>query len=174
MRIVPCTRRGALAGSTAPAPARRVLLSMLCALLLPACALLAPHFQKPDLSVVGIEMLGGNLFQQNLRITLKIHNPNARPLPIDSLTADLRVGGEPIASGATNRAFVVPANGDTEFDLMVTANLASGVVKLAQLMNDRSAPIDYELTGVVHLDVPLFRSLPFDQRGSFSIGNSSG
>ena len=54
-------------------------------------------------------MRGGNLLQQNFAVKLKIQNPNDRALPVSGLHAELNVGGEQIASGVSNRAFVVPA-----------------------------------------------------------------
>ncbi len=153
------------------AAARRLLILSLCAALLPACSLLAPQFDKPDLSVVGVELLGGNLLQQNFRVTLKIHNPNDRTLPVDGVTAHLAVGGEPLADGTTNRSFVVPANGDAEVGVLVMVNMANGVLKLAKYLGDHRGPVPYELTGVVRLDLAWYRTLPFHESGTFSISN---
>jgi len=138
-------------------------------MLLAACALFAPKFEKPDLSVVSIKMVGGNLLQQNFRVTMKIHNPNDRTLPVKGLTADLRVSGEAIASGAIDRPFTVAALGETEFDLTITANMVLALLKLSQHAENHSDNVPYELTGAVAIDLPFFRSLPFQQTGTFSL-----
>ncbi len=52
-------------------------------------------------------------------------------LPVSGLHAELNVGGEQIASGVSNRAFVVPAHGQSEFDMTITANMALAMLKLA-------------------------------------------
>jgi LEA14-like dessication related protein len=137
--------------------------------LLSACSVLAPQFTRPDLSVVGIDMLGGNLFQQNLRLTLKIHNPNERALPVSGLQVDLQIGGETIATGVSSRAFVVPANGDAECEVLINANAALGLLKLANQRDKPNGAVEYDLSGVVNIDLPLMRSLPFHQHGSFSL-----
>ena len=141
----------------------------LAATLASGCSLLAPHFARPDLSVVGIQMLGGNLFQQSFRLTLQIHNPNDRALPVERVQARLRLAGEDFASGVTTRPFVVPARGDARFDMTIAANLAAGLVQLAKRVDAHSGTVDYALDGVVRLELPLFRSLPFHEVGELPL-----
>jgi len=143
----------------------RAPLLILLSLFLAACT---PHFEKPTVSVVGVQLQGGNLFQQNFLVTLKVHNPNNRVLPVSRLSADLRTDGEAIASGESNGAFKVPALGDADFGVSVKANMALLLVQLAKRHDDRSDQIDYDVTGVVSLDLPFLRSLPFHQNGAFS------
>jgi LEA14-like dessication related protein len=139
----------------------------LCAAL-GACSLLAPKFERPAVSVAGVEMVGGNMFQQTIRVTLAIHNPNDRALPVTSLHADLQVAGETIASGASSGAFVVPAGGDARCEIMVSANIALALVALAGQKNPQGA-VQYELNGVVNIDLPLLRSQSFHEHGSFAL-----
>lgn len=142
------------------------------AVLLCGCAVLAPKFEKPSLEVADIRMLDGNLFSQTFLVTLRIQNPNDQALPVKGLWADLKVAGEPFASGVTNRAFTVPALGQSEFELRVNANLALGVLKLLSSSQDRRNSIDYELDGKVSVDLPFMRSIPFHQNGVYSLDGS--
>jgi LEA14-like dessication related protein len=134
-----------------------------------ACSLMAPHFEKPILSVVGIELVGGNLLQQNFLVKFNVQNPNDRVLPVAGLHAELNVLGERVASGVVDRAFVVPAHGSSEFDMTIRASLAMVLFKLKQNRDRGSDDIDYELTGAASIDLPLLRELPFRQRGVFSL-----
>jgi LEA14-like dessication related protein len=136
---------------------------------LAACSMFAPKFTKPNLSVVSIEMLHGNLLQQDFQVKFRIQNPNNRALPVKGLHADLTVGGEPFATGSTQKSFLVPAFGDTEFDMMITANMALGLLKLANNLDKQSDSIAYDLTGVVTIDLPFVGDMPFHQDGSFSL-----
>jgi LEA14-like dessication related protein len=133
------------------------------------CSLLAPKFERPTLSVASVAMVSGNLFQQNLLVTFDIQNPNDRALPVTSLHAELTVGGDRFASGVTNRAFVVPAHGATQFDMSITANMAMALVKLGQKSGQHSDSIDYDMTGAASIDLPFMRDLPFHQSGSFPL-----
>lgn len=147
------------------------LLPVVMALCLTACSMLSPKFAKPNLSVVSIEMVSGNFLQQNFQVKFNIQNPNDRALPVSGLHAELSVGGEQIASGVSQKAFVVPARGDTEFDMTITANMALALLKLANNAGNHADSLNYEMTGVVTVDLPFVGDVPFHQNGSFSLGD---
>jgi LEA14-like dessication related protein len=150
-------------------PRARSLLFVTCALCLAACSLVTPKFERPTLSVIGIEMVNGNLLQQNFRVKFNIQNPNDRALPVSGLHASLSVGGEHIAEGENDRAFVVPARGDIDFDMMIKANMALALLKLANRMDQHADSIDYDVSGAASIDLPFLRNLPFHQTGSFPL-----
>ncbi len=136
---------------------------------LSACSLVAPKFEKPVLSVVSIQMTGGNFLQQNFLVKLNVENPNDRALPVTSLHVEMHVGGEEIAHGASNQPFVVPAHGENQFDMTITANAALVILKLAASRNSHADAIDYDLTGGASIDLPFLRDLPFHQTGSLPL-----
>jgi LEA14-like dessication related protein len=150
-------------------PRPRSLLFVTWVLCLAACSLVAPKFERPTLSVIGIEMVNGNLLQQNFRVKFNIQNPNDRAVPVSGLHASLSVGGEHIAEGQNDHSFVVPAKGDIDFDMMITANMALAVLKLANKMNQHADSIDYDVSGAATIDLPFLRDLPFHQTGSFPL-----
>jgi LEA14-like dessication related protein len=141
---------------------------VLLALLL-CTAACTPKFERPNLTVVGIEMRSGNFVQQNLRVKLNIQNPNDRALPVRGLHASLSVEGEPIAEGQNDRPFIVPARGDVDFDVLITANMALALLKLANKMDLHADSIDYDVSGAANIDLPFLRALPFHQTGSLSL-----
>jgi LEA14-like dessication related protein len=138
-------------------------------LCLAACSLMTPKFERPNLSVIGIEMVNGNLLQQNFRVKFNIQNPNDRALPVSGLHASLSVGGEHVADGQNDGAFVVPANGDIDFDVMIKANMALALLKLANRMDQHADSIDYDVSGAASINLPFLRDLPFHQTGSFPL-----
>jgi LEA14-like dessication related protein len=138
---------------------------LLCLLMLGTVAC-APKFERPVLTVSSIELQSGNLFQQSFLVKFQVQNPNDRELPVQGLHAELDVGGQRIASGVSNRAFIVPPRGQSEFDMTIAANMA---VALLQLANQRADSVDYELSGSASLDLPLLHEVPFHQAGSFSL-----
>jgi LEA14-like dessication related protein len=138
-------------------------------LCLAACSLVAPKFNRPNVSVVSIEMRSGNLLQQNFAVKLNIQNPNNQALPVKGLHVELNVDGLQIASGVSDRAVVVPAFGESEFNLTIRANMALAVMRLADKMDQHADTVDYDLTGAASIDLPFLRDLPFHQTGSFSL-----
>jgi LEA14-like dessication related protein len=138
-------------------------------LLLAGCSLVTPKFTRPNVTVISIEMRSGNLLQQNFAVKLNIQNPNDRDLPVRGLHVEMSVAGEQIATGVSDRAIVVPALGESEFDMTITANMALAVLKLANKMNQHADAIDYDLTGAASIDLPFLRNLPFHQSGTFPL-----
>ena len=147
----------------------RALLLLAISMLLTACPPFAANFEKPVLSFVSITLDGGNLLQQNFRVLMRIHNPNRRALPIKGLSADLRLSGEEVASGAVDRPFVVSASGDTDIELTIKANMALALLTLSQHPESRGDGISYELTGEAAVDLPFFRTMAFHQSGTLSL-----
>jgi LEA14-like dessication related protein len=125
-----------------------------------------PKFERPIITVSSIQMQSGNLLKQTFLVKFDVQNPNDRELPVSGLHADLSVAGDHIASGVSNRAFVVPALGRSEFDMTITANMALVLLKLA---NQHADTIDYEVNGGASLNLPFLHDLPFRQSGSFSL-----
>jgi LEA14-like dessication related protein len=147
----------------------RLLKIFALSLALCGCSLLAPKFTRPNITVISIEMRGGNLLQQSFAVKLDIQNPNDRALPVRGLHTELSVGGEQIASGVSDHAVIVPAFGDAEFDMTITANLALALLKLTDKANQHADSIEYDLAGEASIDLPFLRSLPFHQSGAFKI-----
>ena len=131
--------------------------------------MLQPKFNQPNVSVISIEMRSGNLLQQIFAVKLNIQNPNDRALPVRGLHTELSVGGEQIANGVSDRAIIVPAFGQSEFDMTITANIALALLKLADKANQHADAIAYDLTGAASIDLPFLRNLPFHQTGSFNL-----
>jgi LEA14-like dessication related protein len=150
----------------------RLLKIIALTLALGACSLIAPKFNRPNVTVISIQLRSGNLLQQNFAVKLNIQNPNDRALPVHGLHTELNVGGQQIASGVSDRAVIVPAFGEAEFDMTITANLAVALLKLADKANQHADSIDYDLTGEANIDLPFLRNLPFHQSGSFNLNGS--
>ncbi len=141
-------------------------------LLISACSLFEPRFEKPTVTVAGVQFTGGNLLEQHFRVTLAVQNPNDRALPVKHLLAQLRSGGEDIARGESTQAFTVPALGSANFDVMITANVALALLQINRHKQDHS-DVDYEVSGVIDVDLPFRRTIPFHQTGNFGLGGRS-
>jgi LEA14-like dessication related protein len=139
---------------------------VLGAVWLAGCSVL-PKFETPKLSVVGIEMQSADIFSQRLKVRMRVLNPNARELPIKGISYRIEVNDSELGQGLTNTPFVVPALGEAEFDVQVTANMAGMLAKL--LARRKSEALDYRLVGEVALSSGFLRRIPFDERGSVKL-----
>jgi LEA14-like dessication related protein len=106
---------------------------------------------------------GGNIQQQQIRLTFHATNPNNRAIAIRSIECNLEIEGTAFAQGTTDAAFTLPALGETDFDLNVTANLNTVLAALAGGFGHHA--VDYRVYGQVHLQGGMLRNIPFDQKG---------
>ena len=141
----------------------------LAAIALAACSVLPAHFETPHFSVVNVELLKSDLFEQRLRVRMRVQNPNDRVLPVRGLEYRIEVDGRDLARGVSGAAFTVPALGETEFEMNVSANMAGALLGLLGRRDSASRQIDYRIVGKVSLSEGLLRSIPFEERGSFRL-----
>lgn len=146
--------------------AMRALGAVLMAAALAGCAY--THLEKPRLEVLDVQLLKGDLLQQQLKLRMRVENPNDRALPVKGITYELAVAGEDFAHGESERDFIVPALGSAEFDVNVTANAATALLKILA-GGRRLESVDYRLTGKVALSSGMLRSIPFDETGKIHL-----
>jgi len=132
-----------------------------------AGCVLFEHWQAPTLAVIDIKLGHSDFFQQHLQVRMSVHNPNDRELPVQGLEYTLEVNGEEAAHGESGASFVVPARGDAEFDMNVTANAAAALLRMFARGN--AAAIQYRIRGKVQLSSGLLRRVPFDQQGELQL-----
>ncbi len=144
-----------------PAP----VLAML--LLAGGCASVA-NLEAPKLSVVSMKVQSADLFSQRMQVRMRVLNPNDRELPVKSISYRIEVNDSELAQGLSDTPFTVPALGEAEFDVQVTANLATA---LSQMLSRRGSTdtIEYRLVGNVALSSGFLRRIPFDERGSVKL-----
>jgi LEA14-like dessication related protein len=143
----------------------RTLVALAMPVLLAACAY--THLRQPELSVVDVDLLKGDLFQQELRVRMRVYNPNDRILPVRSISYEVQLAQKAFAHGESLGNFEVPANGETEFDVNVTANAAGALLRVLTSSSQDSIP--YSISGKVQLSSGLLRSIPFDHSGTLNL-----
>lgn len=144
------------------------LLALAVVLLLASCSSLGPRLQPPVLTFVDAQLVRGTLLEQRLRVRLKVQNPNDRALAVRGASYSVEVAGEELGRGVSSSNFVVPARGGAEFDLLVTANLAPVLLKVAARLGS-TKEIPYRLRGEVRMASGVVRTVPFDERGTLRL-----
>ena len=138
------------------------------AVLLAGCAAIPRDLKTPEVSFVSLKALEASMFEQKLEVRLKVRNPNSIELPVNGLDVALELAGEPFAQGVSAREFVVPALGEAEFDMSVTANAVTALLKIAS-GERKSKEVDYRLKGKLSTRLGLLRTIPFEESGSLPI-----
>jgi LEA14-like dessication related protein len=142
---------------------RWILIILVC-LGLSGCSLFVPKLEKPTLSVVRVQMLKSDLWHQEFKVRIRVQNPNDRELPVKGIVYELDVEGQELAHGMSGDSFVVPALGEAEFDMSVSANMANMLIKL---LNKGGSQVEYRIYGKISLSAGLLRSIAFDDHGTF-------
>ena len=143
--------------------------SIAASLLLSGCSLFVPKLETPKLSVVNVELQKSALWEQRLKVRMRVVNPNDRPIPVKGLTCALELQGQELAHGVSGAAFNVPAFGEAEFDMNMTANMASALLRLLGRGEPLGEQVEYRVKGRISLSEGLLRSIPFEDRGTFKL-----
>jgi LEA14-like dessication related protein len=147
-----------------PSACRPAVAAVLAAILiLAACASLAPKLEPPRLEVTGVSFVGGDLARQQIGLKVHVSNPNARSIAVQRIDYGIALAGTDFARGTTAAPFTLPASGETDFDLKLTADMLTALKVLGQHLGERDIP--YRVTGTLHLAEGVLRLLPFASSG---------
>ncbi len=151
----------------------RSVLAALATLALSGCAALPTNLETPEVSFVSLRAVEATVFEQRLEVRMKVRNPNDIELPVNGLDVDIELAEEPFAHGVSAREFVVPARGEAEFDMLVTANAATALLKIAGA-DRKTDSIGYKVKGKLSTKIGLLRTIPFDESGTLPIADLLG
>lgn len=135
-------------------------------LLLAACGL-AGDPVPPLVRLADLRLLESGVFEQRFEIDLRIGNPNDFALPLDGLTFDLEVNGEPFLRGFSDQRVTIPRLGEGLVSVAASTTLID-VVRQMLLLSQRN-DLSYRLSGLAYLDSFARRSVPYESAGSFRL-----
>jgi LEA14-like dessication related protein len=145
----------------------RVLFMAACIAVLAACSTMGSKLEAPRLELVGVQMLSTDMFAQRFKVRVKVANPNDLELPVRGLEYTILMMGDSFAEGMSTEAFVLPALGEAEFDMLVTTNFVSSFARLlSRVGGGKLENIDYEITGKIMVDKGMIRKIPINHRGT--------
>jgi LEA14-like dessication related protein len=131
---------------------------------LSGCAAFGPKLETPRLMLVSAAMSSGDIFSQTFLIRMHVQNPNDRDLPVRGIDYQLFLEGDSFAEGVSNKPFVIPALGETEFDLTVRTNFVSSIGRLLSRLNGKQK-VQYVIEGKVLTDLGIIKKIPFRESG---------
>lgn len=132
------------------------------------CSALVPKIETPRLMLVSAAMTSGDIFSQTFLLRMHVQNPNDRELPIRGIDYKLFLEGDSFAEGLSNQPFVVPARGETEFDLTVRTNFVSSIGRLLSRLGGKDE-VQYVIEGKVLTDIGVFKKIPFRESGTVNL-----
>jgi LEA14-like dessication related protein len=144
-----------------------LLPGLLSTLLLAACAGLTSDVEPPEISLAGLALSRPGLFEQELRLDLRVRNPNDFEIGVDRVRFALEVNDKAFAQGRTNQGFDLPALGETVVPVTVDVPTNDLLARLMEVGSERR--IAYRLSGEAELDRMFFSSVPFERDGELTL-----
>ena len=136
------------------------LVFFLFVLLAPGCASVLFDAESPEVLVTNITPLEATLFEQQLKVDIRVRNPNPFELNVTGLDFTLNLNGKRLARGLADDAVTIPRLGDAILSVNTTTSTLDVMRQLLSLHNQQD--MKYQITGVLHLDGTR---LPFDSEG---------
>ena len=134
--------------------------------LLSGCAVIEESIRPPSVSLTAVTVEKIGFSAQTFKLSFDVSNPNAFPLPVNLIDYGVKLDGHRFASGETECDILVPARGDTVFDISVELDLLRTAPALLSLVRDSARrDIPYSIEGRIGLDIPATRPLGFEQSG---------
>jgi LEA14-like dessication related protein len=134
------------------------------------CASIGITVEKPSVSLRTVEVADIDLGGQTFVLDFNVVNPNPFPLPIRTISYGVELDGFRFASGETQGAFTVPANGDSHFEITVDVDLMRTAPQLMFIVRDGVyRDIPYSLEGRFGIDVPFANPVSFRNEGSLRL-----
>jgi len=132
---------------------RALVLVLTTSLILGCASPLTSKPEAPTVSVTRVVPLNLSFTESELGVTLRVVNPNPYALPIQKLLFDVILAGEKIAVGNSAASVTIPANGEAQLEVAVTAGLSKlwGQVKNLFDNGDNQDDVKYSVVGTVKL-----------------------
>lgn len=154
--------------TTVPTTVVATVVATIC--MLAACAGPVTLVDSPSIRLTRIDSGHMSFNRQNFVLGFDISNPNSFPLPVQVLNYNVQIADQDFASGKTEGAFTVPANGDSSFAISVDLDMMQQSSSISSLLRVGSqGQIPYELNGSLTVDIPFTRAIPFSNKGTISL-----
>ena len=139
----------------------------LCLVLLAGCASVLGDVEPPEVTLAGLAFEEPGLFEQRLRLDVRLRNPNDFQLDVERLLFDLEVNDREVGRGWTTEGFDVPAFGEAVVPVTIvvpTSDLIQRIIELGATQR-----LDYRLSGEARLRDRAFGTVRFEQDGNFAL-----
>ena len=134
---------------------------------LAACASFGTRLAPPKVTVEGIAVGGIRGSDAMVTLSLRLENPNATDLMLQSLRFGLSINDIALTSGATARVETIPAGGSAVIELETRTNINAVLQVIALSAGGRMSSLQYALDGEAVVQNGI--RLPFARRGDIPL-----
>lgn len=131
---------------------------------LAGCASLS--WQRPQVELESLAFAGGNLKSQKLRLDLRVRNPNARAIELESVSFDLLLDGERFAGGGSSSPQRIEAGAQGRLALEARVQWLE-LLRRVSALELKDGKLAYRVKG--EAVVSGFGRVPFEQPGELDV-----
>lgn len=131
------------------------------ALLLPGCASWFIKGEPPEVLVTNVTPLDATLFEQRLRVDIRVRNPNDFDYHLRGIDFTLNLNGKRLARGLGSKEMTIPRLGDAVMTIDTTTSTLDIVRQLIEFSQKQN--LTYDINGVLH---STDGRLPFTNAGT--------
>lgn len=136
--------------------------------ILPACIMLQPGFETPEVRVTSFKVLPSESIAPQFEIGLHVINPNRAALKLEGLSYSVELEGRRVLSGVKSDLPIIEGYDEGDVVLQATADLINSLGLLTDLMNRPRETVTYDLNA--KLDVgALMPSIRINKSGEISL-----
>jgi len=152
----------------------RTWLALVLVALASACASVVGPVEEPRISITSIRLLPPSGAEQRIEVGLKLMNPNGFDLKAKGIVVNAGFNDVPVLSGAIAEPPVVPAYGEQEMKMTLSASLLNGIRLVRSIMQHPEDPVSYRLDARIDLKLPLTRTLRILKQGEIAAQSPAG
>ncbi len=130
-------------------------------LLFPGCASWLIHGEPPEVLVTNVTPLDATLFEQRLRVDLRVRNPNDFDYHLTGIDFTLNLNGKRLARGLGSKEVTIPRLSDAVMTIDTTTSTLDIVRQLLEFSQKQD--LAYDIKGVLH---STEGRLPFTNAGT--------
>ena len=124
--------------------------------------------EEPRISITSIRLLPPSGAEQRIEVGLKLMNPNGFDLKANGIVVNAGFNDVPVLSGAIAEPPVVPAYGEQDMKMVLSASLMNGIRLVRSIMKHPEDPVNYSLDARIDLKLPLARTLRILKQGEIT------
>lgn len=138
------------------------------AALLAGCAGITQLREAPRVSLVAIEPVDIQLFEQRYRVTLRVQNPNDTAIHVRGIDYEIAVNEKLFARGVSGKPIELPAYGEALAEVDVVSSLAHLIEQISELQRRGESTLHYRISGHVSIE-GLPGSIPFEHKSTLEL-----
>ncbi len=121
---------------------------------------LSSQYKSPEVLLINITPLEATIFEQRLKVDLRVRNPNDFDLEVTGLDFTLHFNEKRLARGLTNQSSTVPRLGHSVLSVETTTSTFDVVRQFLNFTENQD--LTYQVSGVIHT---LEAELLFENKG---------